>query len=165
RRRLLPSFALGLALVLGACGDDGDVDAGATASTQPGALDPETPVTSPPDDGAGDVNPDAPARRAVEVTPGLVNPVPTFIESYAAIDETIIELRFTTGVAECYGLDRVQIEETAEAVTVTLFTGGRPGADVCIEIAESVATKVTLPAPLGARTLVDGSTGEPVAVA
>ena len=100
----------------------------------------------------------------LEPTPGLQNPVATFIESYATPSDTTVELRFATGVEDCYGLDRVDVEEEADAVTVTVFTGSKPGAQVCIEIAELVVTTVELSAPLGERVVIDGSSGNPLPV-
>ena len=151
-RSLVAVLAVIAAAVLGACGDDDDTSL--DTPTSDGSLDPP----------AGDANPEAPERRLLEPTPGLVDPIPSAIESYAELEGTTLELRFYSGVEECYGLDRVDVEELDATVTVTVFVGRRPEAEVCIEIAESVATKVDLAAPLAGRTLVDGSTGEPIPV-
>lgn len=145
---------VGLVLLAG-CGDDGGdaVSDAPLTSMAPG----RPPV-------GGDANPGAPEVRQVTPEGGLANPNPAAIESGSMIDDTTIELRFYSGVQDCYGLDRVEVDAGDEAVTVTVFVGSRPGDRACIEIAELVATKVTLDDPLGARTLVDGATGEPVPV-
>jgi hypothetical protein len=93
-----------------------------------------------------------------------VNPTPSAIESFAAVDDDTVTLRFTMGVEDCYGLQKVVIDDQPDGVTVTLLVGGKPGAEVCIDLAEFVQTTVDLPSPLGERPLVDGSTGEPVPV-
>jgi hypothetical protein len=153
-------------VVLGAaCGSDGDASSGSgdVAIGEPATHSPDEPVSSPPNAG-GDVLPGAGERRQVTAEDGLDNPVPTFIESYASIDDDTVELRFSMGVADCYGLAAVTVGDAADAVTVTVKTGSKPGAQVCIEIAELVATTVDLPTPLAGRPLIDGSTGDPIPV-
>jgi hypothetical protein len=100
----------------------------------------------------------------VTPTPGLDGVVPAAIDSARALDGDKLEVRFYSGVEDCYGLERVDLDETDTEVTVAVFTGSRPEArDVaCIEIAELVSTVVTLDAPLGDRAVVDASTGAPV---
>jgi hypothetical protein len=44
-------------------------------------------------------------------------------------------------------------------VLISVFTGRRPGAEVCIEIAELQAVRVTLDEPVGDRKIVDGNAG------
>lgn len=159
-RRTLALLVL-LVVPLAACGDDGDVST---------SDDPDQTASSPvdPDPGGDDSELPDPGPGVVVAEPGLLNPVPSAIESAAVVDDgdgTKLEVRFYNGIEECYGLDRVEVEETPEQVTIGLFTGGRPPGDqVCIDIAELVATVVTLDAPLGDREVVDASTGAPVAV-
>jgi hypothetical protein len=102
----------------------------------------------------------------VTPTPGLDGVVPAAIDSVVALDGAKLEVRFYSGVEDCYGVDRVDVEETDAEVTVSVFTGSRPEArDIaCIEIAELVAVVLTLDAPLGDRVVVDGSSGAPVTV-
>jgi hypothetical protein len=157
RRVLLLSIA-GLALLLAGCGDDdGGVVAGddldAPVSDEPG-----TDPTSGSDDPGGD------DLRVVEPTPGLDGTVENAIDSASVLENDKLEVRFYNGVEDCYGLDRVEVEETATDVTVTVVTGSRPdvAGRACIEIAELVVTVVTLDAPLGERTLIDGSAGTAV---
>jgi hypothetical protein len=142
-----------LAVVLAGCGSDSD-DSGDVAVTNP-------PDSAPSDPGAGDGS-----ARVVTPTPGLDGVVPAAIDSASALDGNKLEVRFYSGVEDCYGLERIDVEETEAEVSVAVFTGNRPEArDIaCIEIAELVAAVVTLDAPLGERTVVDASTGAAVPV-
>lgn len=161
---LLALAALLVAVPLGGCGDDADDVV---------ADDPDTSATSPPDDPADPtdtttIDSDEPGPRVVTPEPGLLNPIPSAIESVALVDGgdgTKLEVRFYNGIEECYGLDRVEVDETAEQVTIGVFTGGRPPGDqACIDIAELHVTIVTLDAPLGDREVIDASTAAPVGV-
>jgi hypothetical protein len=155
-RRPFPALVALAVVVLAGCGDDDD----ATTGTGPDA-----PVTSPPGDpGAGDAPPGGVERRLLEATPGLVDPRPSAVESFAEVGGTTIELRFYAGVEACYGLEAVEVVEESESVTVTVLVGSRPTAEACIDIAEAVATRIDLGSPLGGRPLLDGSTGQAVPV-
>ena len=161
-RRLLAALLLPL-LLLVACGDDGDGD---TSSDDPSSdlVDPgpgDTEPAGPPDDGGDDTGPVTP-------TPGLLDPHSSAIDSVTLVadgDGTKVEVGFYNGVRDCYGLDRVEVEETDESVTIGVFAGSLPIGDVaCIEIAELQTTVVSLDAPLGDRVVIDASTGAEVPV-
>jgi hypothetical protein len=55
--------------------------------------------------------------------------------------------------------NQVSVDETAQAVTVTVVTDDPPGGTDCAD-----GVRVELDAPLAARDLIDGSTGEVVEV-
>ena len=153
---VLVSFLL---VGLAACGDDSDGSAD----------DPDAPVTDAPGggDGGGDTTvPGDGGPGLVGPTPGLDGVVPAAIDSARSVADDKLEVAFYNGVPECYGVDRVEVDETDTEVTVSVFTGSLPldGEVACIEIAVLQAVAVTLDAPLGERTLVDGSTGTEVAV-
>ena len=67
------------------------------------------------------------------------------------------------GVEPCFALDRAVVEETPEAVTVTLYAGSDPAQPdaMCIEIALLMAVEVPLDAPLGGRPIRDGAAPDP----
>ena len=70
-----------------------------------------------------------------------------------------LAVRFWKGVEPCYVLGRVDVSESAEKVTITLWTGTGPGAAgmACIQMAGYYEVVVQLQAPLGDRTVVDGA--------
>ena len=59
----------------------------------------------------------------------------------------------------CYVLGRVDVAETAEKVTITLWTGQGPGTAgmACIQMAAYYEVIVQLQAPLGTRPVIDGA--------
>ncbi|MDN5767812.1 MAG: hypothetical protein L0H96_14200 [Humibacillus sp.] len=72
-----------------------------------------------------------------------------------------LTVHFTaTGRRECATLGRVEIVESAAAVTVTVFVGRLPGTDCSgsrPQLASPATTVVTLARDLGGRTIIDGS--------
>jgi hypothetical protein len=73
-------------------------------------------------------------------------------------DGRTLTIVYTGGVSPCYVLDRVDVDEEPDTVTITLYQGHEPNADgVCIDIALLYSTQVVLAEPLGDRELVDGS--------
>ncbi len=143
----LPLLAAGL--VLAACGDDTEqLDTGA----------PDEPAQTLPDDGAGDP-PDEAGPERVEPRPGMANVRPRSFEEAEPLDERTLAVRFWSGVEPCYVLDRVEVEESDETVTITLYEGSDPAEPdaVCIEIALWKEVLVELDAPLDGREVVDGA--------
>jgi len=122
----------------------------------------DTPATSPPSDSGGGGT--TTGARLVEPTPGLNGVIGTTIDSVAVVDDVTLEVRFYNGVEPCYGVDHATATEAADAVTIEVGVGSNPDAgDVaCVEMAELQAVRVTLAAPLGARTVIDATTGQPV---
>jgi hypothetical protein len=57
------------------------------------------------------------------------------------------------------GVDHVDVDESPDAVTVSLTQGTPPSlvGSACPEIAMLMAVRVALSSPLGDRTLVDGN--------
>jgi hypothetical protein len=101
----------------------------------------------------------APGPSFLEVEPreGLVDARPHVWDRAEPISPKRVLVEFYGGVEECEGLDHVEVEETDETVSITLFTGRVPQAEVCIEIALLKATTVRLGSPLRGRELVDGA--------
>ena len=70
-----------------------------------------------------------------------------------------LAVQFWGGVAPCSVIGRVDVAETPERVTITLFGGRdpRPGRVACIELAVYQEVVVDLAAPVGARAIADGA--------
>ena len=115
---------------------------------------PDTRVSSTPD--PGDV-PHKPKPTLVEPRPGLVDVRPHRWDEAKVLGPRTVEVRFYGGVAECYGLARVDVDERRRSVIITLHTGRVPTSEVCIEIAVLNAVRVKLTKPLDGRRLVDGA--------
>ena len=60
----------------------------------------------------------------------------------------------------CHVLRRVELLESADAVSITLFVAvdDDPGTGVCAEEERQAVTEIDLAAPIGDRALMDGST-------
>lgn len=126
---------------------------GCAGLAEPGAS-PDEPVVSSP------VSPTpipGPSFQEVEPRDGLVDVVPHIWDRAEPIGPRTIRVEFYGGIEECEGLARVRVEETDEDVTITLYTGRVPTADVCIEIAVLKATTVELDSPLAGREILDGA--------
>lgn len=98
-----------------------------------------------------------PTPLLVTPRPGLVDVRPNPFEKVVVLDERTLEVRFWGGVEECYGVDRVDVEYGETEVTVTVYQGRVPTAEVCIEIAVQTAVRVKLDEPLAGRKIVDGA--------
>ena len=136
--------ALLVVLVLGGC-------AGSTPVRSGGS---ESPVSSTP----GLPTP-APGPTALNVSPrpGLVDIRPHLWDRFEQVGPRRLRIEFYGGVEECEGLDRVEVDETANRVAVSLFVGRVPEAEVCIEIAVLKSVIVRVDAPIGDRKVVDGN--------
>ena len=129
-------------LALSGCGDESRPAGG-----------PDQPVSSTP----GAAAPSVPAVLEVQPRDGLVDVRPHVWERAEPVAPGRIRVEFYGGVEECEGLDRVEVRETADSVSITLFTGRLPEAEVCIEIAVLKATTVELDSPLRGREILDGA--------
>lgn len=148
--RRTAAWTLAAGLLLAACAEE------AGPGSAPPAPPPDSPVETVPPPGGSP----APEPTPMPVTPRPgelvdVRPVP-WVEAEEVRPGTLL-VTFWSGVEDCYGLDRVEVEEAPEAVTVTLFEGRVPGPRVCIEIALLKGVEVALDAPLGDRPLRDGA--------
>jgi hypothetical protein len=116
---------------------------------------PDSPVTSSPSPGPASPVP-GPTALPVTSRPGLVDVRPQRWERAKAVGPRRVRVEFYGGVEECEGLDHVDVEETSETVTITLFVGRVPQAEVCIEIAVLKSVTVEVEESLRGRELVDG---------
>jgi hypothetical protein len=145
----------GGASVPGYSGDGVASDPGPKGSTPPDAV----PSAEPP---VGDTPVSLPAAggrhqaRTIAIADARINGAGRLV------------LGYYVGVPTCYGqLGDIRIEQRGHSVTVTLESAPDPvpSDTPCIDIAMAKRAVIQLDQPLGARTLIDGSTGEPVNVA
>lgn len=99
-----------------------------------------------------------PEFSPVEPRPGMDDPRPVGWESAETAGRTVT-VNWWSGVEPCTVLDRVEVTETPDAVTITLFEGSDPEhpGEACIMIAQAKSTTVELDARVGKRRLVDGA--------
>ncbi|MGZ8765069.1 MAG: hypothetical protein ACXW2C_05145 [Acidimicrobiia bacterium] len=139
------------------------VVAGGCGGSEPGrggAGPDDSPVTSPSTDLSTPDGSTSGGAQLVEPRPGMADVRPVrFDAAHPVGDGRTLEIRFTGGVAPCFVLDRVSVDEQAERVVVTLFAGrdADAGDVACIELAALYATRVPLDDPLGSRAVVDGA--------
>ena len=138
-----------VALFLAGCGTKSDTD---PVGPPPDADDIVStvvdPSASPPPSGPREVRPDG----------GLTHVIPTAWEKAKVTrDGRSARLTWYSGVEECYGLDHVDVDYGKTTVTVTMYSGSRPEAEECIDLAERVVTIVDFDEPLAGRELVDGA--------
>jgi hypothetical protein len=93
----------------------------------------------------------------LEPEPGLVDVRAQTWDSSEVLAPRRVQVTFYGGVEECYGLDRVEVRERVDRVAITVFVGRKPQAEVCIDLAELQAVRVTLDEPVGDREIVDGT--------
>jgi hypothetical protein len=124
----------------------------------PASAGPDTPVSTCIDNPGG--MPGVPVAQPVEPRPGMAGVAPLGWDSVdVSGDGLTLTLTFVTGVEPCSVLDHVDTEQTAQAVTITLFEGHDPDAGqvACPDIAAYKSVRVTLDEPLGDRTVKDGA--------
>ncbi len=96
----------------------------------------------------------------VTPTPGMDDMGPVvWTKAVIGTDERTLTIRFWSGIEPCSVLDHVDVAYDPGAVTVTLFQGSAPSAQVvaCAEIAVLKQTMITLAQPLAGRPIVDGA--------
>jgi hypothetical protein len=141
--------AIAAVLLLGACAGRGE---NRRASGRP---DPDSGVSTTVPSSATPAP--EPTPLLVTPRPGLVDVRPNPYERVVVLDEQTLEVRFWGGVEDCYGVDRVDVEYGEMDVTVTVYQGRVPTAEVCIEIAVLTAVRVELDEPIAGRDIVDGA--------
>lgn len=137
-----------------------------TSATVPRPAQPST--TRAPDTPVSTVVPPAPPTtiapgggqpKRVQPVAGATDLRKQPFQSTAPAGAQSLAVRFWSGVEPCYVLGRVDVTETAQRVTITLWTGTGPGAAgmACIQIAGYYEVIVQLQTPLGDRAVVDGA--------
>jgi len=82
------------------------------------------------------------------------------IDCLRAMDRRRLHIGFTLPAGpDCYGLSRIDVDETADAVSVTLFVSldDNPTAGACADEPVQARTELDLQQPAGGRDLLDGS--------
>jgi hypothetical protein len=88
--------------------------------------------------------------------PGLAAPSPAAIESVVATaDPAVVLVTFWGGPPECTGLQRIDVHETADQVSLGVHLGERRPGEPCTRIAVRYSATVALAGPLGGRPVVD----------
>ena len=155
RRSSIVGLVLLLSLVVAACGEPSD-DGGDSGA--PPTDDPDGPVSSSPDPGGGGV--DDMKAMPVMAHDDLVDVMPHQYEEVKVVDSgEALDIYFYDGIEQCGGVDHARLTYEAERVTVNLFTGRNPEAEVCTEQAVYKVFTVDLAEPLDGRELVDGARG------
>lgn len=148
------AVALALVLVAGGCSDGGTDEA---PDPTPTALPGTDPAESPPDIAPTPEPPPLPLEpEMVGPEEGLedVRPHP-WDEVFVINGERGVELRWTS--EPCRLLDRIEIDYSEQAVTVTLYLGQRDADAPCDDAEAYRARRRSLPEPVGNRSLVDGA--------
>ena len=99
-------------------------------------------------------------RRRWSRRPGCPGVNPTaFDKVVVGKDGKTLTIFFWSGVEPCYVLDRVDVDASRDAMTVTLFQGhdASVGNVACIDIALLKKVVVQLDEPVGDRRIVDGA--------
>ncbi|MEX2486483.1 MAG: hypothetical protein WD377_02575 [Nitriliruptoraceae bacterium] len=128
---------------------------------------PDTPVSSPVEgpDAAGGARETLPPAR--DLRPEATNLRERPFER-ALSDETdgSFHIMLSVGREPCYALGRVDVVETAERVTITVFEGDLPtdGDTACPDDAQAASVPIDLERGIGDREVIDGATDEPVVV-
>jgi hypothetical protein len=98
--------------------------------------------------------------RSVAAQAGASQEEPLTIECIEQIASRRLRVGFVLpGGPSCYVLGRVELVESADAVSVTLFSAVNddPNAGACPEEPEMVVTELDLAAPVDDRQLLDGA--------
>ncbi len=72
-------------------------------------------------------------------------------------DGVTLTFTYYAGVEPCSAFESIVADESADAVRVTIYERPAEGDVVCILIAQLKSASVTLAAPLGGRTVIDGA--------
>jgi len=99
-------------------------------------------------------------RQAVAAAGAGIEEAPLLIECIEAIGESRVRVGFSLPSGpDCHLLSRIELVESADSLSITLFgaVSDDPSAGACADEARRVLTEIELQAPVGQRSLLDGS--------
>ncbi len=99
-------------------------------------------------------------REAHILEPGGVEERTVAIDCMRGIERRRVRIGFTMpGGPDCYRLSRIDVVETADAVSITLFLSRNddPNMGACADEPQRVRTELDLQQAVGTRALLDGS--------
>ena len=170
------ALTVALTLALAACSDDKptqEVRSGSPAVTTlpsrpsssapptaggPGSVDPSPPLAEGPGGGqepAGDAGTTVPPATTI---PGAKGPAHRWEGYTVGSDGVTLTFTYYAGVEPCSVFDSIVAEEGPDSVRVSIYERSGPEGTVCIMMAQLKSATVTLAAPLGGRTVIDGAT-------
>ena len=100
------------------------------------------------------------SREARIVEPGGVDERAVAIDCMRSLERRRLRIGFTMpGGPDCHRLSRVDVVETADAVSVTVFVARTddPTAGACADEPQRIRTEIDLQQAVGSRDLLDGS--------
>jgi hypothetical protein len=103
------------------------------------------------------------SRDSVIVEPGGIEEQPVAIDCLRALERRRLRIGFTMPPGpDCHTVSRIEVVETADAVSVTVFLARRddPNAGACPAEPRRVRTELDLQQAAGRRELLDGSREE-----
>jgi hypothetical protein len=167
------AVAVALALALAGCSEatpTQEVRSGSTVATTvasrptssvppttgaPGRVDPSPPLTGDDQGPAEEAGTTLPPATTV---PGERGPAHRWEGYTVGADGATLTFTYYAGVEPCSVFDSIVAEEGPDTVRVSIFERSGGGDTVCIMLAQLKSATVTLAAPLGGRTVVDGAT-------
>lgn len=151
-------------LTLVACGSPSESQPAAGGrgggGAMPTTIDPESPVSCPPDCPDGGDNQPGPGKpKLVKPRPGMADLHPVGWDKAKPRGPRSVLVTYWSGVEPCNVLDHVDVVYRAKTIEITLYEGYDPAEPdaACIEIALLKGVKLTLDEPIDGRKLTDGA--------
>jgi hypothetical protein len=117
---------------------------------QPRTTHPAAPPLTPPTESTTTTRPPTP--------PCCKGPDPVRWESYTvSSDGRTLTFKYWSGVDACSKFDHASADESPSRVVVTIWERDVTNGNPCVAMAQEKFATVTLQAPLGNRTVVDGA--------
>ncbi len=168
--RMLAAAGVSLALALAGCADsnpDEEVRAGRTTATTGSTVVTTVPsgqTSTAPAPGPTPTPGPAPTSPPADEDPSPTTTIPgdrgqphRWEDYTVGADGATLTFTYYAGVEPCSVFDSIVADEGADSVRVTIYEKAAGGETMCIMIAQLKSATVTLTAPLGGRTVIDGA--------